>query len=149
VIIRNAVKCNKCQEVLQSTHVHDYVECLCQETMVDGGNEYFRYGGSDVETLFVETHSPYVPHSVQLENSDVVLAAHHPDTCVGSICALHKRTDHVMRGWEQSLEMIGKVFIMTRICTHGIIHTDPDDFFVYDIGYCKDCDPPRKEVIYA
>ena len=149
MIIRNAVKCNKCQEVLQSTHVHDYVECMCQETMVDGGNEYFRYGGSDVETLFVETHSPYVPHSVQLENSDVILAAHHPDTCAGSICALHKRTDHVMRGWEQSLEMIGKVFIMTRTCPHGISHTDPDDFFVYDIDYCKKCDPPRKEVIYA
>jgi hypothetical protein len=122
---------------------------MCQEAMVDGGNEYFRYGGNDVETLFVETHSPYVPHSVQLENSDVTIAAHHPDTCVGSICALHKRTDHVMRGWEQSLEMIGKVFIMTRICPHGITHTDPDDFFVYDIGYCKDCDTPRKEVIYA
>ncbi len=149
MIIRNAVKCNKCQEVLQSTHVHDYVECICQETMVDGGNEYFRYGGNDVETLFVETHNSFIPHSVQLEHSEIILAAHHPETCVGPICALHKRTDHVMRGWQQGLEMIGKVFIMTRICPHGIAHTDPDDFFVYDIGYCKDCDPPRKEVIYA
>ena len=149
MIIRNAVRCNKCQEVLQSTHVHDYVECMCQETMVDGGNEYFRYGGNDVETLFVETHNSFVPHSVQLENSDIIIAAHHPETCVGPICALHKRTDHVMRGWQQSLEMIGKVFIMTRICPHGIAHTDPDDYFVYDIEYCKDCDPPRKEVIYA
>jgi hypothetical protein len=149
VIIRNAVKCNKCQEVLQSTHVHDYVECMCQETMVDGGNEYFRYGGGDVETLFVETHGPYVPHSVQLENSDVIIAAHHPETCVGSICALHKRTDHLMRGWQQSLEMIGKVFIMTRICPHGITHTDPDDFFVYDLDYCKKCDAGRKEIVYA
>jgi hypothetical protein len=120
---------------------------MCGETMVDGGNEYFRYGGNDVETLFVETHSPYVPHSVQLENSDVILAAHHPETCVGLICALHKRTDHVMRGWQQSVDMIGKVFIMTRICPHGIAHTDPNDYFVYDIGYCKECDPPRKEVI--
>ena len=149
MIIRNAVKCNKCQEVLQSTHVYDYVECMCQETMVDGGNEYFRYGGNDVEPLFVETNKPYVPHSVQLENSDVILAAHHPDTCVGPICALHKRTDHVMRGWEQSLEMIGKVFIMTRICPHGITHTDPDDFFVYDIGYCVKCDAGRKKIVYA
>lgn len=149
MIIRNAVKCNKCQEVIQSTHVHDYVECMCQETMVDGGNEYFRYGGNDVETLFVETHNSFIPHSIQLENSDIILAAHHPETCVGPICALHKRTDHPMRGWEQGLEMIGKVFIMTRICPHGITHTDPDDYFVYDIDYCKDCEPPRKEVIYA
>ena len=149
MIIRNAVKCNKCYSVIQSTHVHDYVECMCQETMVDGGNEYFRYGGNDVETLFVETHAPYVPHSVQLENSEFTIAAHHPDTCVGEVCALHKRTDHEMRGWVQSIEMVGKTFITTRICPHGVTHTDPDDFFVYDISRCKKCSPILKQVIYA
>ena len=149
MIIRNAVKCNKCYSVIQSTHVHDYVECMCQETMVDGGNEYFRYGGNDVETLFVETHTPYVPHSVQLENSEFTIAAHHPDTCVGEVCALHKRTEHEMRGWVQSIEMVGKTFITTRICPHGVTHTDPDDFFVYDISRCKKCSPILKQVIYA
>jgi hypothetical protein len=54
-----------------------------------------------------------------------------------------------MRAWNQGLEMIGKVFIITRICPHGIAHTDPDDYFVYDVDYCKKCDMPRKEVIYA
>ena len=149
MIIRNAVKCNKCYSVIQSTHVHDYVECMCQETMVDGGNEYFRYGGNDVETLFVETHAPYVPHSVQLENSEFTIAAHHPDTCVGEVCSLHKRTDHEMRGWVQSIEMVGKTFITPRICPHGVTHTDPDDFFVYDISRCKKCSPILKQVIYA
>ena len=149
MIIRNAVKCNKCYSVIQSTHVHDYVECMCQETMVDGGNEYFRYGGNDVETLFVDTHTPYVPHSVQLENSEFTIAAHHPDTCVGEVCALHKRTEHEMRGWVQSIEMVGKTFITTRICPHGVTHTDPDDFFVYDISRCKKCSPILKQVIYA
>ena len=149
MIIRNAVKCNKCYSVIQSTHVHDYVECMCQETMVDGGNEYFRYGGNDVETLFVETHTPYVPHSVQLENSELTIAAHHPDTCAGEVCPLHKRTDHEMRGWEQSVQIVGKTFITTRICPHGVTHTDPDDFFVYDISRCKKCSPILKQVIYA
>ena len=149
MIIRNAVRCNKCQEVLQSTHVHDYVECMCQETMVDGGNEYFRYGGNDVETLFVETHKPFVPFSVKLENSEFTIVAHHPDTCVGRVCALHKRTNHAMRGWEQDLEVVGDTFVLTRICEHGIIHTDPDDYFVYELGQCPKCDPPRKEIIYV
>ena len=149
MIILNAVKCNKCYSVIQSTHVHDYVECICGSTIVDGGNEYFRYGGNDVETLFVETHAPYVPHSVQLENSEFTIAAHHPDTCVGEVCSLHKRTDHEMRGWVQSIEMVGKTFITTRICPHGVTHTDPDDFFVYDISRCKKCSPILKQVIYA
>jgi hypothetical protein len=149
MIIRNAVRCNKCKEVLQSTHVHDYVECMCGETMVDGGNSYFRYGGNDVETLFVETHKPFIPHSAQLENSEFTLAAHHPETCVGSVCALHKRSDHAMREWQQSVDMIGNTFVITRICTHGITHTDPDDYFVYDIDYCKKCDAGRKEIVYA
>ena len=147
MIIRNAVKCNKCYSVIQSTHVHDYVECMCQETMVDGGNEYFRYGGNDVETLFVETHTPFVPHSVQLENSELTIAAHHPDTCVGELCSLHKRTDHEMRGWEQSVQIVGKTFVTTRICPHGISHTDPDDFYVYDISRCKKCKPEYKKLI--
>lgn len=117
--------------------------------MVDGGNRYFRYGGYDVETLFVKTDEPYVPHSVQLENSHIIIAAHHPKTCVGRICPLHKRTDHEMRGWEQGVEIVGDIFVMTRTCPHGIVHTDPDDYFVYNIDICKQCDAPLKEVIYA
>lgn len=149
MIIRNALKCNKCEEVIQSTYVHDYRECMCKSTIVDGGNSYFRFGGSDFEDLSIATDKPYVPHSVQLENSDITLAAHHPDTCVGSVCALHKRTDHAMRSWEQGVDMIGSTFVMVRKCPHGIYHTDPDDFFVYDVDYCKRCDMPHKEVIYA
>lgn len=149
MIIRNAVKCNKCQEVLQSTSVHDYVECLCGETMVDGGNEYFRYGGNDVETLFIETHNSFVPHSVQLEHSDVILAAHHPETCVGPICALHKRTDHEMRGWKQGVEIVGATFVLTRKCPHGFIHTDPDDFYVRDFEWCNSCKPKHKGLVFA
>jgi len=147
MIIRNAIKCNKCGDVIQSTHVHDYVECSCQDTVVDGGNEYFRYGGNDVETLFVSTEKPYVPHSVQLENSELTIAAHHPETCVGQVCSLHKRTEHEMRGWEQSVQIVGKTFVTTRICPHGFFHTDPDDFYVYDLEWCNICKPEYKKLI--
>lgn len=39
-IIRNAIKCNHCGEVIESTHVHDFKWCSCGTVAVDGGKEY-------------------------------------------------------------------------------------------------------------
>lgn len=149
MIIRNAARCNKCGDVIQSTHRHDFVRCSCSAIFVDGGHEYLRAGGDgeDIEFLYISTDKPYVPESVQLEHSDIILAAHHSSTCVGQICALHKRTDHEMRGWEQSLEMVGRVFVITRICPHDFAHTDPDDFYVHDLDWCNICKPKHKTVV--
>lgn len=149
MIIRNAAKCNRCYSVIQSTHRHDFVYCKCNSIYVDGGNEYLRSGGDrkDFISLYVGTDKQYIPFSVQLENSELTIAAHHPDTCVGQVCSLHKRTDHEMRGWTQSVEMVGKTFVTSRICPHGISHTDPDDFYVYDISRCKKCSPGLKQVV--
>lgn len=56
---RNRVKCLECGTILESFDVHDYKTCGCpQETMVDGGLEYERYGGHDmnkVQTMFEYT----------------------------------------------------------------------------------------------
>lgn len=55
-IILNRVKCRECGEVLTSYHRHDYKTCGCEnDTMVDGGNEYQRYGGVDL--ALVDTSS--------------------------------------------------------------------------------------------
>jgi len=150
MIIRNAAKCNKCGDVIQSTHRHDFVECECGSIFVDGGNEYMRAGGAveDIEFLYVSTDKPYVPESVQLEHSDIILAAHHSSTCLGKQCPLHKRTDHEMRDWEQGLEMIGHTFVITRMCPHYFIHTDPDEFYVRDFEWCNICKPNHKEVVF-
>jgi len=44
----NIVVCAKCKEILVSRHRHDCKVCKCDNrTMVDGGGEYCRYGGSD------------------------------------------------------------------------------------------------------
>lgn len=44
-LVYNAIKCLECGETLVSYHVHDYKTCSCpNEAMVDGGNEYIRYG---------------------------------------------------------------------------------------------------------
>lgn len=41
-IIRNAVKCKHCGDVIESKHCHDYVTCSCGCCSVDGGSDYLR-----------------------------------------------------------------------------------------------------------
>ena len=53
-IILNRVECKECGKVLTSYHRHDYKTCGCDnETMVDGGNEYQRYGGKNLDLVDV------------------------------------------------------------------------------------------------
>ena len=55
-IILNRVQCRECGEVLTSYHRHDYKTCSCtNETMVDGGNEYQRYGGLNLDLVDVSS----------------------------------------------------------------------------------------------
>lgn len=42
MIIRNAIRCNICGDVIESTYRHDYVECRCGAFAVDGGHDYLR-----------------------------------------------------------------------------------------------------------
>lgn len=151
MIIRNAAKCAVCNDVIQSTHSHDYVSCQCDEISIDGGNRYLRRMAKNINNLIdisISTDESFIPHSVELENTNSTIAAHHPDTCIGKQCALHKRTEHEMRKWEQSLAMVGATFVITRICPHDFIHTDPDDFYVYDYEWCNVCKPKHKEVVF-
>ena len=37
---RNAIKCNHCGDVIESTHVHDFKWCSCKTVAVDGGKLY-------------------------------------------------------------------------------------------------------------
>ena len=41
-IIKNAIRCNICGDVIESKHRHDYVECSCGACAVDGGHDYLR-----------------------------------------------------------------------------------------------------------
>lgn len=53
VIKRNAIRCKKCGDIIESKSVHDFVECSCGACFVDGGTDYARIGGvlDDVEVL--------------------------------------------------------------------------------------------------
>lgn len=41
-IIKNAIQCKQCGEVIESVHRHDYKWCKCGMCAVDGGKEYLR-----------------------------------------------------------------------------------------------------------
>ena len=41
-IIKNAIQCKMCGEVIESKHVNDFVQCKCGACAVDGGREYLR-----------------------------------------------------------------------------------------------------------
>ena len=42
MIIRNAIKCRKCGEVIESVSPHDFKTCSCGTCAVDGGHDYLR-----------------------------------------------------------------------------------------------------------
>ena len=51
-LVHNSVICLECGETLVSFHTHDYKTCSCDnETMVDGGLSYGRYGGKDLSKV--------------------------------------------------------------------------------------------------
>ena len=41
-IIKNAIKCKHCGDVIESTYRHDFVTCSCGCCSVDGGLDYLR-----------------------------------------------------------------------------------------------------------
>lgn len=42
MIIRNAIQCKYCHDVIESHFVHDLKFCSCKTCAVDGGHEYLR-----------------------------------------------------------------------------------------------------------
>ncbi len=50
----NVVKCLGCGIVLVSNYRHDFKMCSCKnDTFVDGGYDYLRYGGVDLSKIIV------------------------------------------------------------------------------------------------
>lgn len=41
-IIRNAIRCNHCGDVIESSYRHDFKTCSCGRVSVDGGHDYLR-----------------------------------------------------------------------------------------------------------
>lgn len=45
-IISNKVRCLSCDDIIESTHRHDFVRCSCRNIAVDGGHDYLRRVGN-------------------------------------------------------------------------------------------------------
>lgn len=43
-LVRNAIKCKHCGDVVESKSVHDFEQCSCGACFADGGLEYLRRG---------------------------------------------------------------------------------------------------------
>lgn len=60
-ILRNAARCLRCGEEVESQHTHDFVRCSCGNVAVDGGPSYLRRQVADLEffeDVSVCTHKP-------------------------------------------------------------------------------------------
>jgi hypothetical protein len=53
-IIRNAIKCNHCGDIIESLYTHNFVKCSCGCCSVDGGKEYLKRGFMNSHDDFVE-----------------------------------------------------------------------------------------------
>lgn len=49
--MRNRAKCRRCDDIIESTHRHDFVTCKCGEIAVDGGQAYFRAAAKNFENF--------------------------------------------------------------------------------------------------
>ena len=46
-ILKNAIRCNLCGDVIESNNRHDHVTCSCGACAVDGGHDYLRRSFKD------------------------------------------------------------------------------------------------------
>ena len=62
-IVYNAIKCLECDKTIVSYSRHDFNTCGCPNSaMVDGGNDYERYGAIDmdkIETKYIYADDPF------------------------------------------------------------------------------------------
>lgn len=61
-LTRNAARCKKCSDIIESKYRHDFVTCKCGSIFVDGGLDYARGGwpGGDIND-WREDLCEYVP----------------------------------------------------------------------------------------
>lgn len=43
-LVKNAIKCNHCGDIIESKNTHDFKWCKCKTVYVDGGLSYARRG---------------------------------------------------------------------------------------------------------
>lgn len=51
IILNNKIRCNRCGDIIESKHRHDFVTCSCGSCATDGGTSYLRRLGLDYTDL--------------------------------------------------------------------------------------------------
>ena len=52
-IVRNAIQCNVCGDIIESEYTHDFKWCSCGNCAVDGGHSYLKRCGDNWTDLSV------------------------------------------------------------------------------------------------
>ena len=50
----NCAQCTLCYDIITSLDVHDFVECSCKLTFIDGGSDYRRAGKAYIALKYIE-----------------------------------------------------------------------------------------------
>lgn len=79
VIIKNAAECKVCHEVIESTHVHDFVSCRGDHIAVDGGKAYLRRMFDNPENIIERSEVEYHPVSRWLTQRLAAALIRHED----------------------------------------------------------------------
>lgn len=53
-ILKNAIKCKHCGDIIESTWEHDFKFCSCKSVAVDGGHTYLKRCFKDSEDDYEE-----------------------------------------------------------------------------------------------
>jgi len=55
-LLRNAVRCRRCDDIIESTNTHDLQRCTCGSVSVDGGLDYAKrtWIGESPEEVYEE-----------------------------------------------------------------------------------------------
>lgn len=51
IVYVNRARCKKCGDVIESRSVHDFKQCKCGAIFTDGGKDYIRRGGKDLNAI--------------------------------------------------------------------------------------------------
>lgn len=42
-----------CNDIIESTHIHDFTTCICENCYIDGGQDYLHFGGKDFDKILI------------------------------------------------------------------------------------------------
>ena len=59
-LTRNSCRCRLCGDEIVSKDRHDFVRCKCGEIFTDGGTDYLRRGGNNLENIIDTSEGEYV-----------------------------------------------------------------------------------------